>query len=121
MRRSSCLRVALAIPSLLGLLGLAAAAAQDTTQVPAEIAVDDHNDEGPVALLAVADSIVRIYRDSIPWFGENRDVASLESLGKVIGTDLFVHPLSDLSAGIPANTDLVLISSDGFGLPSAAA
>jgi hypothetical protein len=121
MRSSSYFRAALATSSLWVLLGSAAAAAQDTTQVPAEIAVDDYNNEGPAALLGVADSIVRIYRDSIPWFGENRDVATLESLGKVIGTDLFIHPLSDLSAGIPRNTHLVLISSNGGGLPPAAA
>lgn len=121
MRSSSYLRVALATTSLLGLLGSSTVAAEDTTQVPAEVAVDDYNNEGPVGILAVADAIVRVYRDSIPWVGENRDVATLVSLGKVFGTDLFIHPLSDLSAGVPANTDLVLISSNGFGLASAAA
>ncbi|MFO1040108.1 MAG: hypothetical protein U1E45_24965 [Geminicoccaceae bacterium] len=64
--------------------------------------------------------VVRVYRDSVPWFGENRDIATLQSLGKVVGRDLFVHSLLALQSGIPANTAVVLISSNGQGLQSAA-
>jgi hypothetical protein len=65
--------------------------------------------------------VIRVYQDSIPWFGENRDKSSILSLGKVLGVDYFVHPLSDLSSGIPPGTAVVLITSNGFGIPSVTA
>jgi hypothetical protein len=104
-------------------LGCAASAhafAGDTRAVPPKPVVDQPaKAPARVAVPQAVGAIVRVYRDSVPWFGENRDVASLESLGKVQGSDLFIHPLSDLALGIPAGTAVVLISSNGQGDPSA--
>ena len=61
--------------------------------------------------VGVGDAIVRVYQDEIPWFGENRDRATLLGLGKVIGTDYFIHPTSDLLGGIPSDTDVVILTS----------
>jgi hypothetical protein len=100
-----------------------AIAADDTRDVPPNTVVDrSAKASARVATpQAVRRGVVRIYRDSVPWFGENRDVTTFISLGKVEGSDLFIHPLSALALGIPAGTKLVLISSNGFGDPSASA
>ncbi|HVG10499.1 MAG TPA: hypothetical protein VNM67_22530 [Thermoanaerobaculia bacterium] len=74
---------------------------------------------GPAPDFINAVPVIRVYQDSIPWFGENRDKSSILSLGKVLGVDYFIHPLSDLASGIPAGTAVVLITSNGFGNPSA--
>ncbi len=73
-----------------------------------------------LGLLKAASGVIRVYQDSLPWFGENRERASLLALGKIPGVDYFIHPLTDLAAGIPANTAVVLITSNGFGVPGAA-
>ena len=71
-----------------------------------------------VAKLA-GDPVIRSYRDSVPWFGENRDHATLLSMGKVPGVDYFLHPLADLAAGIPGDTSVILLPSNGVGNPTA--
>jgi hypothetical protein len=76
---------------------------------------------GPAPDFIEAVPVIRVYQDSLPWFGENRDKASILSLGKVLGVDYFIHPLSDLASGIPEGTTVVLITSNGFGLPGATA
>ncbi|MBU3161487.1 hypothetical protein KPL37_17410 [Clostridium frigoris] len=65
--------------------------------------------------------IIRVYQNSIPWFGENRNNATLLFLGKILGTDYFIHPMSDLAAGIPCNTAVVLIPSNSAGSATTAA
>lgn len=57
--------------------------------------------------------IIRVYQDDIPW--SNRTNATLLSLGKILGVDYFIQPLSDLSLGIPCDTTVVLISSNSNG------
>ncbi len=59
--------------------------------------------------------IIRVYKDSNAWFDENRDHATLISIGKVLGQDYFVHPVSDCASGIPADTAVVLFPSNGHG------
>jgi hypothetical protein len=88
----------------------------DSTDVPSGEAVAPQYvtvSEGEPA--SVGDATVRVYQDSIPWFGENRDAATLVALGKTLGVDYFVHPTSDLLNPIPGNTDVVIITSDGQG------
>ena len=63
--------------------------------------------------------MIRVYQDSIPW--EGRDKATLLALGMVLGNNYFIHPLSDLATGIPADTSVVLITSNGFNLETASA
>jgi len=72
--------------------------------------------EYTVGAASVDDAVVRVYQDSIPWGGENRDRATLESLGKIVGVDYFIHPTSDLVNPIPSDTDVVIITSDGNGV-----
>lgn len=59
--------------------------------------------------------VIRVYQNFIPWFGENRDNATLLSIGKVLGVDYFIHPMSDLALGIPAGTAVILLSSNSTG------
>jgi hypothetical protein len=105
-------------------LGVSPAAGQTpTTSPPAGLRpqAPTYVTGGPGRIAALAGSpVIRVYQDSLPWFGENRDDDSLLALGKVQGIDYFIHPLSDLAAGIPAGTGVVLITSNGFGLASAA-
>ena len=91
------------------------AAEADTTIAPEGGLITPEYVTEADGIAAVGDAVVRVYQDSIPWGGENRDRSTLLSLGKVIGTDYFIHPTSDLLGGIPANTDVVIITSTGFG------
>jgi len=68
-----------------------------------------------------ATSVIRVYKDSNAWFGENRDSATLAALGKTLGTDWFIHPISACQSGIPAGTAVVLFTSNGFGSSAARA
>jgi len=61
-------------------------------------------------------AVVDVYKDHNAWSGENRDEATLAALGKVLGADHFVHPVSELADGISPDTDVVLITSNGFGV-----
>jgi hypothetical protein len=90
---------------------------------PAAVAAPPLAREGPDALAVAAASsgVIRVYKDSNAWFGENRDSATLASLGKTLGVDWFVHPIADCQSGIPAGTAVVLFTSNGQGLPSATA
>jgi hypothetical protein len=91
----------------------------DSTQLPPEAAVALSAADyftGPSQSHA---PVVRVYRYSLPWFGENRDYYTLLSMGKIVGDDLFLHPLSDLSTGIPPNTAVVHIASNGYGYSTA--
>jgi hypothetical protein len=62
--------------------------------------------------------VVRIYKDHDAWRSISdggRDEASLVSMGKVKGTDFFVHPMSSLASGIPAGTRVVIITANSAG------
>ena len=64
--------------------------------------------------------VIRVYKNFDAWFGENRDHATLEFIGKdlEIADDYFVHPISDLSNfGIPDKTSVVLITSASAPFP----
>jgi hypothetical protein len=63
-------------------------------------------------------SVIEVFKDFDAWFGENRDAATLTSLGKVPGIDYFVHPLRELADGISPNADVVLLTSNGWGQAS---
>lgn len=69
----------------------------------------------------VTSPIIGVYENYIPWFGENRNNATLLFLGKILGTDYFIHPMSDLAVGIPCNTAVVLIPSNSNGSAATAA
>ncbi len=62
--------------------------------------------------------VIRVYKDSNAW--SSRDDATLTALGKTQGTDWFIHPVSDCQNGIPAGTDVVLFTSNGYGSSSTA-
>lgn len=83
------------------------AMAQEPTSadVPAGApAVPEYNEGGGIQPLIHA-PIIRVYRDSIPWFGENRDHNTLVGpLGKILGDDYFLHPVAACAGGIPAGT-----------------
>ena len=59
--------------------------------------------------------VVDVYKDFDAWFGENRDESTLAALGKVLGADHFVHPVAELADGISHDTNVVLITSNGWG------
>jgi hypothetical protein len=65
--------------------------------------------------------VIRVYKDTNAWFGENRDSATLSAIGKVLGVDWFVHPVAACQGGIPAGTAVVLFTSNGVGLSSSTA
>lgn len=72
------------------------------------------------AAIAVGTAVIRTYKDFNAWWGENRDHATLidPPLGKIVLTDYFIHPMSALALGIPAATDVVLMTSNSHGLAS---
>jgi hypothetical protein len=91
----------------------------DTTQPPPGVEPTQ-----PVYIEGPAHShapVIRVYKDTNAWFGENRDNASLLSLGKTPGDDYFIHPIVACQSGIPAGTAVVFFSSNGFGLASSTA
>lgn len=57
----------------------------------------------------------RTYKDFNAWWGENRDHATLLAIGKVQGSDYFIHPMSALQVGIPSGTAVVLMTSNSYG------
>ncbi|MGL4737045.1 MAG: hypothetical protein ACRCW2_06265 [Cellulosilyticaceae bacterium] len=61
--------------------------------------------------------IIRVYQNNIPW--ENRTHTTLLSLGKILGQDYFIHPLTELSHPIPTDTKIVLLASNSTGNPQA--
>ncbi len=63
-------------------------------------------------------SVIEVFKDFDAWWGGNRDGSTLAALGKVLGVDWFVHPVSELADGISPNADVVLITSNSFGQPS---
>src|SRR5688500_13605115 len=64
------------------------------------------------AAAMIGSPVIRTYKRTNAWFGDNRDHATLLALGKVVGTDYFVHPLTDLASGIPAGTTVALMTSN---------
>ncbi|MCG2690174.1 C39 family peptidase, partial [Candidatus Parcubacteria bacterium] len=60
----------------------------------------------------------RTYKDFNAWWGENRDHATLLTIGKVQGSDYFIHPMSALQTGIPSGTAVVLMTSNSYGWAS---
>ncbi len=102
--------------------------AGDTTDIPAVAQASAYVTEPSKSaaaegfqVLAAGDPVIRSYRDSVPWFGENRDNASLLHIGKVLGEDYFLHPIASAQGSIPDDTAVVLFPSNGKGLGSATA
>ena len=96
----------------------------DTTTAPGGEPAKPAYSSGEVSSgnpVATAAPVIRVYKDSNAWFGENRDESTLAALGKTLGSDWFVHPISDCQSGIPGGTAVVLFTSNGFGLQSATA
>lgn len=62
--------------------------------------------------------VIRVYQDSIPW--QDRANITIASLGKILGVDYFIHPITDLAIGIPGDTKVILISSNSAGSKTAA-
>jgi Carboxypeptidase regulatory-like domain/Bacterial Ig-like domain (group 2) len=60
---------------------------------------------------------IAIYKDYDPWFGEAKNETTLQAapFNFVLGTDYFVRPTSDLAAGIPSQTSLIIIGSASDG------
>ncbi len=73
--------------------------------------------EGGIEVLQ-AQPVIRVYKDFNAWWGENRDYATLLAIGKVLGVDYFIHPMSALLNPIPAGTKVVLITSNSYGWSS---
>lgn len=95
----------------------------DSTVITEEMAVKNQLKENAVEIKGNASNpcikgIIRVYQNSIPW--QNRNNATILSLGKVLGVDYFIHPLADLVLGIPKDTKVVLISSNSAGSKVAA-
>ncbi|HUQ82694.1 MAG TPA: hypothetical protein VM076_16205 [Gemmatimonadaceae bacterium] len=68
------------------------------------------------ALVSVAATpVIRVYQDEQPWFGLNRAHTTILSLGKVLNSDYFIHPLAALASPIPAGTAVVVITSNSNG------
>lgn len=93
----------------------------DSSKLTEELIVeeDEEINISTVTLNPLLNGIIRVYQNSIPW--SNRTNATLLSLGKILGVDYFIHPLSDLAKGIPLNTKVVLIASNSAGSALAAA
>lgn len=91
-----------------------------TADVPASsTTVPTYVTEATVGVLANA-PVIRVYQDEQPWFGLDAAHLTLVAavpagLGKALGHDYFIHPLSDLSSGIPAGTAAVVLTSNSFG------
>ena len=115
------------VPAAMILAALACASAfaqslQNTTQPPEGAVVEEPWYETGIDGEGLGETpVIRVYKDSNAWFGENRDHNTLLALGKVLGQDYFVHPLADLSEPIPEGTAVVLLTSNGYGLESAVA
>jgi hypothetical protein len=62
---------------------------------------------------AAAQPIIRVYKNYNAW--SNRDHSTLVAIGKVLGTDWFIHSMSALQNPIPPGTDVVLITSASSG------
>lgn len=77
--------------------------------------VPEYVTESNLKLQSLSSPVIRVYENFIPWFGTNRNNATLLYLGKVLGVDYFIHPMSDLAGGIPSNTNVILISSNSEG------
>ncbi len=120
-KRTSVLVLSL-LSALIASTGASAAENQDTTTPPEGALFEPPlytQKMNPRGAEKVGGPVIRVYKDSNAWFGENRDHNTLLSLGKVLGLDYFIHPLSALSSPIPAGTSVVLLSSNGAGLSSA--
>ncbi len=61
--------------------------------------------------------VIRVYKNTIAWWNEDRDAASLAAIGKIPGFDSFVHPMSDLWFGVPDDTDVVFLASSAGAEP----
>ena len=60
--------------------------------------------------------VVEVFKDFNAWWDDDRDGATLAALGKVLGTDHFIHPVAELADGISPNADVVLITSNSWGV-----
>ncbi len=102
-----------------------------TTDIPAESAARPEYVTGASGAQSslralTAAPVIRVYQDEMPWFGANRAHTTLvtavpSGLGKTLGSDYFIHPLSDLALGIPSGTTVVLITSNSEGSAAQAA
>ena len=60
-------------------------------------------------------AVVEVFKDFNAWWDDDRDGATLAALGKVLGTDHFIHPVAELADGISPNANVVLITSNSWG------
>ena len=88
---------------------------EDSTAVPPGDPVTPDYVDGDGPAIEGHAPVIRVYQDTIPWFGENRDQTTLLSIGKIIGHDYFIHPVAACQSGIPAGTSVVFFSSNGAG------
>ncbi|MBI4540748.1 MAG: carboxypeptidase regulatory-like domain-containing protein [Gemmatimonadetes bacterium] len=60
---------------------------------------------------------IAIYKNYNAWFGENKDETVLQAapFNLTKGVGYFVRPMSDLAAGIPSTTSLIIFTSAGLG------
>jgi hypothetical protein len=65
------------------------------------------------AIPVSATPIIRVYKNFESW-GPG-DSTALAALGKVQGTDWFVHPVSDCASGIPVGTSVVYFTPNAIG------
>ncbi|MEF9953358.1 MAG: hypothetical protein RSA01_05175 [Clostridium sp.] len=77
--------------------------------------IPEYVTEPTLKLKSLPGPVIRVYENFIPWYGSNRNNATLLYLGAGLGVDYFIHPMSDLTGGIPSNTNVVLISSNSEG------
>jgi len=72
----------------------------------------------PPAQTFVEGSWIELYEDYPAWFGEGTNVDVLEGdLGMVAGIDYGVNPTSELAGGFQADTGLVILATNSFGVP----
>lgn len=86
---------------------------------PVDFGLVGANQPVDFAMMAMVGGSMRIYKDHDAWsFGGGRDQATLVAMGKVLNTDFFVHPMTALGSGIPAGTDVVLMTANSTGGPA---
>jgi hypothetical protein len=72
-------------------------------------------------MMAEESPVFMVYKDFNAWWGDNRDSATLEAMGKTFGTDWFVRPVSDCANGVPSGVDVVVFTSNSEGFVSTTA
>lgn len=92
---------------------IAALASSASATVTTDVATRTRHRHWAAARVEAGEAVVRLYRDRRPW--SNRDLATLETLGLVVGEDVAVESMRALRSGVPAGTELVILSSNAAG------